>query len=130
MHPGWRKRILKDLTSVFPNIQFIVSTYSPEVITSFKEANLILLNHEGSATQIESAYGKDVNTVFRSILLVGNRPAEIKELFDKFSQVLDAEDYPKAREILSQLENILGYDDPEVYKARSSLEIEQMEWPE
>ena len=26
--------------------------------------------------------------------------------------------------------NILGYDDPEVYKARSSLEIEQMEWPE
>lgn len=130
LHPGWRKRILKDLTSVFPNIQFIVSTYSPEVITSYKEANLILLKHEGSATQIESAYGKDVNTVFRSILLVGNRPAEIKELFDKFSQVLDAEDYPKAREILSQLENILGYDDPEVYKARSSLEIEQMEWPE
>lgn len=118
---------MKDLTSVFPNIQ---STYSPEVITSYKEANLILLKHEGSATQIESAYGKDVNTVFRSILLVGNRPAEIKELFDKFSQVLDAEDYPKAREILSQLENILGYDDPEVYKARSSLEIEQMEWPE
>ena len=89
--------------------------------------NLILLKHEGSASQIESAYGKDVNTVLRSILLVGDRPAEIKELFDKFSQVLDAEDYPKARKILSQLENILGYDDPEVYKARSSLEIEQME---
>ena len=130
LHPGWQKRILKDLTSVFPNIQFIVSTHSPEVITSYKEANLILLKHEGSASQIESAYGKDVNTVLRSILLVGDRPAEIKELFDKFSQVLDAEDYPKARKILSQLENILGYDDPEVYKARSSLEIEQMEWPE
>lgn len=130
LHPGWQKQILKDLTSVFPNIQFIVSTYSPEVIASYKEANLILLKHEGSASQIESAYGKDVNTVLRSILLVGNRPAEIKELYDKFSQVLDAEDYPKARKILSQLENILGYDDPEVYKARSSLEIEQMEWPE
>lgn len=130
LHPGWQKRILKDLTSVFPNIQFIVSTHSPEVITSYKEANLILLKHEGSASQIESAYGKDVNTVLRSILLVGDRPAEIEELFDKFSQVLDAEDYPKARKILSQLENILGYDDPEVYKARSSLEIEQMEWPE
>lgn len=91
---------------------------------------MILLKHEGSASQIESAYGKDVNTVLRSILLVGDRPADIKELFDEFSQVLDAEDYPKARKILSQLENILGYDDPEVYKARSSLEIEQMEWPE
>lgn len=91
---------------------------------------MILLKHEGGASQIESAYGKDVNTVLRSILLVGDRPADIKELFDKFSQVLDAEDYPKARKILSQLENILGYDDPEVYKARCSLEIEQMEWPE
>lgn len=121
---------LRASVATAPIYAFIVSTYSPEVITSYKEANLILLKHEGSATQIESAYGKDVNTVFRSILLVGNRPAEIKELFDKFSQVLDAEDYPKAREILSQLENILGYDDPEVYKARSSLEIEQMEWPE
>lgn len=79
LHPGWRKRILKDLTSVFPNIQFIVSTYSPEVITSYKEANLILLKHEGSATQIESAYGKDVNTVFRSILLVRDCPTEIEE---------------------------------------------------
>lgn len=47
LHPGWQKRILKDLTSVFPNIQFIVSTHSPEVITSYKEANLILLKHEG-----------------------------------------------------------------------------------
>ena len=70
LHPGWQKRILNDLTTVFPNIQFIVSTHSPEVITSYKDANLILLKHEGSATQIDSAYGKDVNTVLRSILLV------------------------------------------------------------
>lgn len=28
------------------------------------------------------------------------------------------------------LEQILGYNDPSVYDARNSLEIEQMEWPE
>jgi len=32
--------------------------------------------------------------------------------------------------VLENLEQILGYDDPSVYEARSSLEIEQMEWPE
>ena len=102
--------------------------YLPEL--TIRDYNTYLWYLRGVRWQIESAYGKDVNTVLRSILLVGDRPAEIKELFDKFSLVLDAEDYPKARKILSQLENILGYDDPEVYKARSSLEIEQMEWPE
>ena len=126
MHPGWQKRILNDLTTVFPNIQFIVSTHSPEVITSYKDANLILLKHEGSATQIDSAYGKDVNTVLRSILLVG----EIEKLFDKFSELLHKEDYAKAKEVLENLEQILGYNDPSVYDARNSLEIEQMEWPE
>lgn len=130
LHPGWQKRILNDLTTVFPNIQFIVSTHSPEVITSYKDANLILLKHEGSATQIDSAYGKDVNTVLRSILLVGDRPIEIEKLFDKFSELLHKEDYAKAEEVLGNLEQILGYDDPSVYEARSSLEIEQMEWPE
>ena len=40
------------------------------------------------------------------------------------------EDYAKAKEVLGNLEQILGYDDPSVYEARSSLEIEQMEWPE
>ena len=130
LHPGWQKRILNDLTTVFPNIQFIVSTHSPEVITSYKDANLILLKHEGSATQIDSAYGKDVNTVLRSILLVGDRPIEIEKLFDKFSELLHKEDYAKAKEVLENLEQILGYDDPSVYEARSSLEIEQMEWPE
>ena len=103
---------------------------SPEVITSYKDANLILLKHEGSATQIDSAYGKDVNTVLRSILLVGDRPIEIEKLFDKFSELLHKEDYAKAKEVLENLEQILGYDDPSVYEARSSLEIEQMEWPE
>lgn len=130
LHPGWQKRILNDLTTVFPNIQFIVSTHSPEVITSYKDANLILLKHEGSATQIDSAYGKDVNTVLRSILLVGDRPIEIEKLFDKFSELLHKEDYAKAKEVLENLEQILGYNDPSVYDARNSLEIEQMEWPE
>lgn len=102
LHPGWQKRILNDLTTVFPNIQFIVSTHSPEVITSYKDANLILLKHEGSATQIDSAYGKDVNTVLRSILLVGDRPIEIEKLFDKFSELLHKEDYAKAKEVLGK----------------------------
>lgn len=130
LHPGWQKRILKDLASVFPNIQFIVSTHSPEVITSYKDANLILLKHEGSVAQIESAYGKDVNTVLTGILRVGDRPAEIEAQFKKFSELLNAENYAKAKELLSQLEQTLGYNDPAVYNARNSLEIEQMEWPE
>ena len=109
LHPGWQKRILNDLTTVFPNIQFIVSTHSPEVITSYKDANLILLKHEGSATQIDSAYGKDVNTVPAKYL--GGRPIEIEKLFDKFGSFSIRRDHRKAKTPQSYLQwNFIGID--------------------
>ena len=34
LHPSWQQRILDDLTRTFPNAQFIVSTHSPQVLTT------------------------------------------------------------------------------------------------
>lgn len=42
LHPEWQKRILDDLTSIFPNIQFIVSTHASSVISSVTSDNLIM----------------------------------------------------------------------------------------
>jgi predicted ATP-binding protein involved in virulence len=34
LHPSWQQRIIGDLQRTFPNIQFIVTTHSPQVISS------------------------------------------------------------------------------------------------
>ncbi len=34
LHPGWQQRILGDLTRAFPNVQFIVTTHSPQILTT------------------------------------------------------------------------------------------------
>ena len=34
LHPAWQQRILPDLRRIFPKIQFIVSTHSPQVVSS------------------------------------------------------------------------------------------------
>ena len=34
LHPAWQQRVLDDLLRTFPNTQFIVSTHSPQVLTS------------------------------------------------------------------------------------------------
>ena len=34
LHPAWQQRVLADLRRTFPNTQFIVSTHSPQVLTS------------------------------------------------------------------------------------------------
>ena len=34
LHPSWQQRVLPDLLHVFPNIQFIVTTHSPQVVST------------------------------------------------------------------------------------------------
>lgn len=44
LHPGWQQTILLDLMDTFKNIQFIVSTHSPQVISSVKPGRLRVID--------------------------------------------------------------------------------------
>jgi len=44
LHPGWQQHILTDLMRTFPNVQFIVSTHSPQVISSVKPECLRIID--------------------------------------------------------------------------------------
>ena len=41
LHPSWQQRILNDLRRTFPNAQFIVSTHSPQVLTTVEPKNIV-----------------------------------------------------------------------------------------
>lgn len=71
MHPRWQKRILKDLMSVFPKVQFIVSTHAPEVINSAKRESIIILNNNEVLTVANGTYGKD-DAILREVMEVSD----------------------------------------------------------
>lgn len=84
MHPAWQQRILKDLTRIFPKVQFIVSTHAPAVINSVKSENLLILKDNQAEKTAQQVYGKDVNSVLGEIMGVSERPKEVAELFESF----------------------------------------------
>ncbi len=43
LHPKWQKNILNILSNEFPNIQFIVTTHSPFIISSVTNSNIFVL---------------------------------------------------------------------------------------
>lgn len=45
LHPAWQKQIIKDLTEIFPKVQFVVSTHAPEVINSVPRECVIVLEN-------------------------------------------------------------------------------------
>ncbi len=68
LHPMWQKRILKDLMSIFPKVQFIVSTHAPEVINSVRSESIVVLKNNTVKYVGDETYGKDANTILREVM--------------------------------------------------------------
>jgi len=54
LHPLWQQRILKQLRDAFPKVQFIVTTHSPQVLTSIDASCVRLLKEEADPETEES----------------------------------------------------------------------------
>lgn len=50
LHPNWQRRIIADLKSAFPKIQFIATTHSPFIVQSLQSDELINLDTETDST--------------------------------------------------------------------------------
>lgn len=127
LHPRWQQRILGDLQMLFPNVQFIVSTHAPLVISSVKKENLIVLDNGGQTAPLPSeVYGKDANYILGGVMESKIRPAPVQEMFDRFYQTLETEDLSQAQRELDAIETAIGADDPELTQARITLALEQI----
>ncbi|MBQ3340453.1 MAG: AAA family ATPase [Kiritimatiellae bacterium] len=49
LHPAWQQRILPDLRRIFPRIQFVVTTHSPQVVSSVPPECIRIVDDNGKA---------------------------------------------------------------------------------
>lgn len=80
LHPAWQQTILAKLREKFPNIQFIIATHSPFILSTTKpEAIRGLIIRENGEIGLQSGYqfseGANVQQVVEDILEVSARPA-------------------------------------------------------
>ena len=78
LHPRWQQRVLTDLMDTFPNAQFIVSTHSPQVLTTVKPEHIVELYREGDGVVAGGAsghtYGAKSGDVLAVLMGVDERP--------------------------------------------------------
>ena len=127
LHPRWQQRILQDLQTLFPKVQFIVSTHAPSVINSVRTENLLILSEHGDSQLLPGeVYGKDANYILDGVMEANRRPAAVQKLFDHFYRTLETENLVQAKEELDAIENTIGADDPELTQARITLALEEV----
>lgn len=126
LHPEWQQTILADLQSVFPMVQFIVSSHAPAVINSVSKENIRIFENGHIYAPAEQTYGRDANSIMREVMQVGERPKEVQNLIDEFYSCIDHDKLKEAEEMLVKITTLLGESDPEISGARVTLDLEKM----
>ena len=124
LHPSWQQRVLDDLSVIFPNVQFIVTTHAPAVINTVRSVNLVYLYNDHKVDYPSGeVYGKDVNTILSGTMNADERPKKIKVLFEKFHNFLSERDYDEAQRILDYITELIQGNDPDLSACKIKLEL-------
>ena len=126
LHPQWQQTILGDLHAIFPNVQFIVSSHAPAVIHSVQREQIRILDNGEIYMPPAQTYGRDANSILREVMKVSERPAFVVKLLDAFYTCMDEKNYKEADKILTEIEEIVGENDPDIAAERTALDLEIM----
>jgi predicted ATP-binding protein involved in virulence len=126
LHPQWQKTILNALVKTFPNLQFIVTTHSPYVVTHLdlddKQVQVYSIEKD-KVVPIQSK-GKDLSTASFEIFGVERRPKMYQHAIDDLFREFEADEPNLAvldKKFLA-LKKQLGETDPEVESAKIIIE--------
>lgn len=105
LHPKWQWNILKALESTFPQIQFIVATHAPIVISSCKNGALISINEERQIEVTDGVYGYDVQDVVTYTQYSSSVLPELRELYKNFESAYAEKNIPKAELLYESIQS-------------------------
>lgn len=110
MHPSWQRMILKVIKRTFPNIQFIITTHSPIVLSEVDNSyNVFFLTNDGRETTIinfDRLDGFDINYILEEFMGTKSRNERTEKLVRAIYDAIDAQDKNKAFKMLSFLKEL------------------------
>ena len=126
LHPALEQVILQCFQETFPNIQFVVSTHSPLVLTDIDtvtEKNKVMRMTPACDAPEEwrNIHGIDYNQMLEENMDVSKRKPEIQELFDKAWDEVAEKDTEAAKATVAELEAKTPADQIELIQLRAII---------
>lgn len=123
LHPKWQREIIRKLPTVFPNIQFIISTHSPQIISEVAAESLYILNWNQKNNQPEHtkpyrSLGLDSTEVLSEIMDSRTINQEFDDEVAKVYQYIEQEKWEEAEKKIEYLEEKYG-EIPKILRASS-----------
>ncbi|OAD20659.1 ATP binding protein, partial [Candidatus Thiomargarita nelsonii] len=87
LHPAKQQKVIFDLKTTFPKIQFIATTHSPLILSTVAD-NVISLT-DNKAYRTDHTYGRDVNNVLRLAMGTNARVDSVQKELDKYFVLIE-----------------------------------------
>lgn len=108
MHTSWQRKVLGVLKETFPNIQFIITTHSPQILGESGDTfNLLCMFKEEkkiSLKMYKSFLGWDTNVILEEVLNTSSVNKEIKEMIDKMYSCIEEKKFDEAEALADILD--------------------------
>jgi hypothetical protein len=115
LHPRWQRTLLEEISAIFKNAHFIVTSHSPLIVQAAPDANVAVLRRRGDHVTIEQGPGEvrgwRVDQILTSDLfgLPSARPAALDDLLTRREKLLAKDTLTKADETeLARLREQIG----------------------
>ena len=130
LHPSWQQRILDDLMRTFPNTQFVVTTHSPQVLTTVAPEHVVELCRDddgriAAGSAVAATFGAEAGDVLASVMGVSERPENrFTKTLNRYRRLVGEGEgeSPEGLSLRRRLESMSPHD-PAL--ARADLEIRQ-----
>jgi len=130
LHPQWQQSVISSLEKAFQNIQFIVTTHSPQVLTTVSSASICILEDGQKHDAPKGSQGAESSRLLKRIFNVNTRPEnlEITNKLETYAKYV-YDDKWNLQEVLAlrkELDDAFGDEEPLL--SELDLYIENREW--
>ena len=125
LHPRWQRTALPSLRKAFPQLQFIVTTHSPQVLSSIKNRQVRRLIDGRLQEHPVFVEDRDTNAILREHMRTDDRDEKGAAELNRLHRAIDRGDRVEAERIHRELAERWGDNDPALIRAGWFLEDEE-----
>lgn len=131
LHPALQSKIITGLQEAFPQIQFIITTHAPMVLTGIKqtEQNIIYKlsysKEKGYQAIPTQTYGLDASSIIELEMNQIPRDEKVENELNQLFELIDDENTIEASKLLESLKLLLGSEFPDLIRAETMIKFQQ-----
>lgn len=130
LHPSWQQTVLPSLMEIFPNTQFIVTTHSPQVLSSISSECIRILNDGKVYDAPAGSQGAESSRLLKRILGVDPRPPldPVTKTLEAYKKLVyeDKWDSEEAKKLRHYLDDVFRGEEPVLTEL--DLHIDNRKW--